>query len=171
MSREDYVAIGVRLFAVYIGIKTLLATPASIQAVFHGDGMDLAWLYVLALIIAVGICAFLWFFPLTIARKLLPVMKEPRSEESIDASVGLSLGLTLLGVWFLAQGLLDSLYWLSLVLRTRHLVRTQQYGFEWEPDQIASMAVTIFELAIGAWLVLGSSGVRRLIYRFRYGPS
>jgi Na+/melibiose symporter-like transporter len=171
MSREDYVAIGVRLFAVYVGIKTVLALPASAQAVFRGDGMAFAWLYALVLILAVGICVFLWFFPLTIARKLLPVMKEQRSEESIDASVGLSLGLTLLGVWFLAQGLLDSLYWLSLVLRTKHLVQAQQYGFEWQPDQIASMAVTLFELIIGAWLVLGSTGVRRLIYKFRYGSS
>jgi hypothetical protein len=169
MSREDYVAIGVRLFAVYVGIKTVLALPASAQAVFR-DGMAFAWLYALVLILAVGICVFLWFFPLTIARKLLPVMKEQRSEESIDASVGLSLGLTLLGVWFLAQGLLDSLYWLSLVLRTQHL-QAQQYGFEWQPDQIASMAVTLFELIIGAWLVLGSSGIRRLIYRLRYGSS
>jgi Na+/melibiose symporter-like transporter len=171
MSREDYVALGVRLFAVYVGIKTLLATPASIQAIFRGDGMAWAWLYALVLIITIGICLFLWFFPLTIARKLLPVMKEPKSEESIDASVGLSLGLTLLGVWLLAQGLLDSLYWLSLVLRAKHLIQTQHYNFEWQPDQIASMAVTLFELVIGAWLVLGSTGVRRLIYRFRYGSS
>jgi len=171
MSREDFVAIGARLFAVYVGIKTILAIPASIQALSSGDGMTWAWLYALALLIAIAICVFLWFFPLTVARKLLPVMKEARSEQSIDASVGLSLGLTLLGVWFLAQGILDSLYWLLLVFQTKKLTQSQSYGFDWQPDQVASMAVTVLELVIGAWLILGSTGIRRLIYKFRYGNS
>ena len=171
MSREDYVAIGARLFAVYVGVKTILATPTSIQALSSGDGMTWAWLYALALFVAIAVCVFLWFFPPTVARKLLPVMKEPRSENSIDASVGLSLGLTLLGVWFLAQGILDALYWLLLVFQTKKLTQNQNYGFDWQPDQVASMAVTVLELVIAAWLILGSTGVRRLIYKFRYGDS
>ncbi|MFY2763699.1 hypothetical protein [Arenimonas sp. MALMAid1274] len=169
MSREDYVAIGVRLFAVFVGIKTLLAIPASVQVLVQGDSMDWAWAHASVLSLTVALCAFLWFFPLTIARKLLPVMKEPRSEATIDASVGMSLGLTLLGVWFLAQGLMDLLYWLTLLVRTNYVVRAQQYDHVWQPDQIASMAATAFELVIGAVLILGSSGIRRGIYRFRYG--
>lgn len=169
MSREDYVAIAVRLFVAYIGIKTILAIPDEIRIVFIDDGMGWAWLYALVLIITFCTCLLFWRFPLTIARKLLPVMKEQRSEESIDASVGLSLGLTLLGVWFLAQGLLDSLYWLSLTFQFKSLAEAQQVGHEWQPDQMASMTVTIFELIIGVWLIIGSSGIRRLIYRLRYG--
>lgn len=167
MSREDYVAVGTRLFAVYVGIKTLFQIPALVQGLTRGDDAVFAWLYVLALLLVIVICSTLWVFPLTIARKLLPVMKEPRSEQTIDAAIGLSLGLILLGAWLFTQGFLDMVYWLTLALRTRQLA--EHYVHEWNPDQIASMTVTVFELALGAWLVLGNSGIRRLIYNFRYG--
>jgi hypothetical protein len=169
MSREDYVAIGARLFAIYVGIHTILQIPSSVQMLKSPDGMSWAWLYALALVLSLAICAFLWNFPLTVARKLLPVMKEARSEQTVDSSIGLSLGITLIGVWLIGQGLLDSIYWLAMIIRTNSLVSSKNYGFEWQPDDIASMVLAGFELLIGGWLVLGSSGVKRLIYKFRYG--
>jgi hypothetical protein len=167
VSREDYVAIAARLFAVYIAFKAVLQIPTAIQTLSQDQGIAWAGLYVLVLLVSLAICAFLWFFPLTIARKLLPVMKEPRSDKAINASIGLSLGLTLIGVWLLAQGAIDSIYWLTLIVRTKQMA--QQMGFEWTPDQTAAMAATVFELGVGAWLVFGNAGLRRLIYKFRYG--
>ncbi|MGA9827946.1 MAG: hypothetical protein WBQ57_06360 [Rhodanobacteraceae bacterium] len=167
MSREDYIAIAARLFAVYIVFATVLQIPAAVETLSHDQGIGWAGLYALVLLVSLAICAFLWFFPLTVARKLLPVMKEPRSEQSINASIGLSLGLTLIGVWFLAQGAMRSIYWLALIVWTKQ--QNEQTGFLWRPSQIASMATTVFELGAGASLILGSSGLRRLIYKLRYG--
>jgi hypothetical protein len=152
---------------VYIAFKAVLQIPTAIQTLSQDQGIAWAGLYVLVLLVSLAICAFLWFFPLTIARKLLPVMKEPRSDKAINASIGLSLGLTLIGVWLLAQGAIDSIYWLTLIVRTKQMA--QQMGFEWTPDQTAAMAATVFELGVGAWLVFGNAGLRRLIYKFRYG--
>ena len=167
VSREDYVAIAVRLFAVYIVFNVVLQIPIVTQALSQEHGAAWAWLHALALLASIAICALLWFFPLTIARKLLPVMKEPRSDQAINASIGLSLGLTLIGVWIFAQGAIDSIYWITLIVRTKQM--EQQIDFDWEPDQIASIVTTIFELALAAWLSFGNSGLRRLIYKFRYG--
>ena len=166
MSREDYVAIAARLFAIFLGFKALVQIPLVAQALSQDHSVALPWLFGLVLAMALLICAFLWFVPLTVARKLLPVMKEPRSDQAMSASIGLSLGLTLIGVWFLAQGVIDSVYWLALIVRIK---QDQQLGFEWIPSQIASMTVTIFQVGLGTWLVLGSSGLRRLIYKLRYG--
>ena len=165
VSREDYVAVAVRLFAVYIAFKVVLQVPDAARAL--SQDQDLAWagLYALVLLASLALCAFLWFFPLTIARKLLPVMKEPRSEQAIGASVGLSLGLTLIGVWLLANGTIDVVYWLALITRTKQHV---ELNFEWAPDQIASMVATVFEVGVGACLVLGSTGLQRLIHRLRF---
>ena len=168
MSREDYVAIAARLLAVYVGFQIVLQFPASAAATLSQDqGLAWAGLLALALLAGLALCAFLWFFPLTIARKLLPVMKEPRSEQAIDASVGLSLGLTLIGVWFLADGTVGAVYWFALIVRTKQHV--QPLGFEWTPAQIASMASTAFEACMGACLVFGSTGIKRLIHGLRYG--
>lgn len=166
MSREDYIAVAARLFAVYVALEIVLRIPGVFQ-LFSQDQMTWAGLSVLALLVAWGLCALLWFFPLTIARKLLPVMKEPRSEQAIDASVGLSLGLTLIGMWLLAQGAIDSFYWLIYVLRARQY--EQGVNFEWAPDQVASMVATGFEVCIGAFLLLGSTVVKRYIHQLRFG--
>lgn len=166
MSREDYVAVAARLFAVYVAFKVLLQIPAVAQTLSQDQGMAWAGLYALVLLMSLALCAFLWFFPLTIARKLLPVMKEPRSEQAINASVGLSLGLTLIGVWFLGNGTIDAMYWLALIVRSKQHV--DSLSFEWSPEQIASMVSTVFEVAVGACLVLGSTGLQHLIHRLRY---
>src|SRR5690606_34094451 len=113
-----------------------------------------------------AVCAILWFFPLTVARKLLPAMSEPRSETSMSGSVALSVGLTLLGVWVLAYALPDAIYWATIFL----LTRGPEFGhFEWGHQQIASVVTTAAELALAIWLVFGSSGIKRLILRYRHG--
>lgn len=115
---------------------------------------------------SIVVCAVLWFFPLTIARKLLPAMGEPRSEAAMSGPVALSVGLTLLGVWVLAYALPDAIYWATLFLLTR-----QPDGgyFEWGHEQIASIVTTAAELVLAAWLILGSTGIKRLILRYRSG--
>src|SRR5688572_20489459 len=125
-------------------------------------------LYALVLAVCLAFTAFLWFFPLTIARKLLPVMREPRSESALDSSTALSVGITLIGLWFLANAVADASYWLTLLVRVS---QTAPDGFEWSQEQIASMVSTAFELAIALFLVLGSSGIKQLVYRYRYGDA
>lgn len=167
MSREDYVAIAARLFAVYVGLQILLQVPGIVQVVSEGQGAGAGWMIGLFLLMGVGLCIFLWFFPLTIARKLLPVMREARSEQAIDASVGLSLGLVLIGLWLLADGLIDAVYWITLVVLSRDI--DPEMAFEWTPHQLASMAAKGVQLGVGAWLVLGSTRVKRMIRKARYG--
>jgi hypothetical protein len=167
LSREDYVAIATRLVAIYIIFQLSVQAPMAIQYLAQGQPAGSAWPYAVAFVACLALCAFLWFFPLTVARKLLPAMKEPRSEQSISAPVGLSLGLTLIGVWIFARGLVDAVYWLTLIVRMRQL--NQEMGFVWPADQTASIVTTVFELVLGAWLVLGNAGLRRVIYKLRYG--
>jgi hypothetical protein len=112
--------------------------------------------------------AFLWFFPLTIARKLLPVMREPRSETALDTSTALSVGITLIGLWWLAIAVADASYWATLIIR---VAQTDTISFEWTHEQIANMVTTVVELAIALTLVLGSNGIKRLISRYRYGSA
>jgi hypothetical protein len=168
MSREDIIAIGTRLFAVFLvlgALRQLIGTVPLLVSPGVDPGLFVAMLLVPVLGLAVG--AWLWFFPLTVARKLLPVMREPRSEQAMDARVAFSVGLTLLGVWLLANGLADAVYWWTLFLRARQVGD----AFAWSSEQVAGVVATVVELPIAAWLVFGATGIRRLIERYRYGSA
>lgn len=166
MSREDIVAIASRLLSVYVMFGLVQTLPGIASMTTQGADPMLLVLYALSIALGFGVCALLWFFPLTVARKLLPVMREPRSEQTIDASIALSLGIALIGVWFLAKGLVDASYWLTLFVLSRQAAET---GFDWSSDQIANMLATVVELILSMCLLLGHAGIKRLIYKFRYG--
>lgn len=168
MSREDFVAVGTRLFAVYLALSVLWEAARSAPLVFEGGWSSEAGFFVMLWLLALMICGFLWVFPLTVARKLLPVMREPRSEQKLDASVAMSLGLTLIGLWVLGYGLVNAAYWLTLMVS---IYRIGAEAYAWTPEQIAGVTATGVELAVGVWLVFGNAGLKRLIYRFRYGAS
>jgi hypothetical protein len=162
MSREDFVAIAVRLFAIYL----LLGVIKHVFGVFsQNQGVTGVIPFALVLIVGLFICALLWYFPLIVARKLLPVMREPCSEQALDSSLAMSVGLTLIGVWIMGDGLMRAGYWLSLFV----LIHGDTMYFKWSHQQIASMIATVVQIAIAAWLIFGSSGIKRLIDRYRYG--
>ncbi|MFC5571575.1 hypothetical protein ACFPN1_16085 [Lysobacter yangpyeongensis] len=166
MSREDFIAVASRLFAIYLLYITIRSTPAALQMLSQPDGMGWSALYTALLTGLLLFIGFLWFFPLTIARKLLPVMREPRSETALDSSTALSVGITLIGLWFLASAIADASYWIALLIR---VAQTDAIGFEWSQEQIANMVATVVQLAFALVLVLGSSGIKRLIHRYRFG--
>ncbi len=168
MSREDFVVIAIRLFSIYLLLNLLRFIPAAFQLATQDQGMILLAISVFVLILALLVCLLLWFFPLTVARKLLPVLREPRSEQAMDSSAALSVGLTLIGVWVMSYSLGDAGYWLTLLVRTQQIDAAQ---FEWSHEHFAGMVSTFVQLTIAVWLVFGSVGIRRLIYRFRYGAS
>ena len=168
VSREDFIAVAARLFAIYLLLSIIKYIPSSVQFLAQDAGASWMALYATVLVVGLVVCALLWFFPLTVARKLLPVMREQRSEQALDASVAISIGLTLIGVWVMAYGLVDGVYWLTLIVRTRQM---NPAYFEWMPEQIAGMFATAVQILIALWLIFGSTGIKRLIYRYRYGAS
>lgn len=171
MSREDVIAVGVRLFAVYGAFTVLRNVPAVAQMWSIPDGAAWTAFYVTALFVGALICVLLWFFPLSIARKLLPVMREPRSEASIGEPVALSLGLALIGVWLFAYASTDAVYWFTYVVLSKQLMQGVDVPMEWTHEQIANVVATLVQLSLSLWLIFGSAGLRRLIYRFRYGEA
>jgi hypothetical protein len=166
VGREDLIAVASRILAVFLLVTIARSLPSAMALLDQGEPRPSLLLVGLVLAFGMSICAFLWVFPLTVARALLPVMREPRSETAMSGSVALSVGLTLLGVWVMAYAIPDLLYWATLFLLTR------QHGaayFGWGYEQISSVITTVAELVLAAWLIFGSSGIKRLILRYRHG--
>ena len=166
MSREDIIAVASRLFSIYVLFGIIRSAPGAAHMLSQDEGVTWVTLYVFVLIVCLGLCAFLWFFPLTVARKLLPVMREERPVVAVGSPIALSLGLTLIGAWFFANALSDLSYWLTLFVMSK---RNPNLPIEWRPEQIASMIETVVEAVISFWLLFGNSGITRLISRLRYG--
>lgn len=145
-------------------VRTL---PGAIALIDHEGPRPSLVLVGIVSLLSLALCALLWFFPLSVARKLLPAMREPRSETAMDGSVALTVGLTLLGVWVLTAALPDAIYWMTLFLLSR---RIDAGHIDWQHDQIANILATAGQLALALWLIFGSSGIKRLILRFRNGP-
>jgi len=165
------VATAVRLFVVFMFLRLVQAIPDAVRLLGGPDGAALGGLYVAAALVAVSVCALLWFFPLTIARKFLPAMREPRSEQTLGPGTALSVGITLIGVWLLANSSVELFYWFGLMLRDRQVGLATGATVDWSAEQFANVFAATAQLVIGTGLTLGGPRVRRLIERFRYGNS
>lgn len=159
MSREDYVAVAVRLLAVWLFL-TILRGGLSAAV---GGGELAPWALVL-LLPFVGVAAALWFFPLTLARKLLPVGREPKEALGAPAQEVEVIAFTVLGLWLLAKAISDASYWLILAWQMQ---RAPYEDMTWSAENIASVATTVVELAIALGLLLGTRGLQRMLHRLR----
>ncbi len=166
VDREDIIAVAVRLFTIYLLFALLDQVPALARFVAADDDKRLAILMSIPLFAGLAVCALLWTFPLTIARRLLPAMREPRSERAIDARVATTLGITLLGLWLLANAVLDAIYWLTFAVRARE---AGVYPDHITPDQWASIVTTAAEFVLAIVFLLGARGLRHLVERLRHG--
>lgn len=169
MSREDVVAIASRLMAVYLLVSLSRGVVDVIQII--GEGMHWAPLQLSVMFLQLLAATVLWFFPLSVARALLPAMSEPRSETHIGPSLALSLGLTLIGAWFVVNALVDAGYWIGIYLhmKANPIDVLSNASLFRVPDTTASIIATVVQLVIGVALVLGAAGLQRLIFRMRYG--
>lgn len=171
MNREDIVAVAVRLLSIYVFYRILVGLPSLVQVLVSSGGAVSAWMLLIVLVPALLLCAGLWCFPLTVAKKLLPARQESGSEGSIDASLALSIGLMLIGVWLLATALGDLVYWGTVMLWAQHTIDAYSAGWALGAEQVASIVATIVQLLLSLWLIFGSVGIRRLIERYRFGKA
>lgn len=165
MTREDFVAISARLFAVFLVVLAVRMGGGLLQGLEEiGSWGGAAVIFSFTSLPVLMAAALLWFFPLTVARNVLPVLKHPAPALSADAKAIEEVGVTLIGIWLVAVALSDALYWVVFFVVSGQI---NHPSFELTPDQKAGAIVTALELLIGLWLVLGVKGIVGAIRRFR----
>jgi hypothetical protein len=111
------------------------------------------------------ICGALWFFPVTIASKLLPSYSRPPDPQNPPhLHEWQTLGVICIGLWALSRAVPDLVYWITYM----------GMAFEGDspvgdlaPDQKAGFIATLVEIAVGLWLVLGAKGAAALLFKVR----
>ena len=168
MNREDIVAVAAKLFSIYLFILAVQFVASSISLNYQEAGMVPVVLIIVVAVVVCAISAYLWFFPLTVARGLLPVMKERDTSQPLNLPIALGLGLTLLGVWLFSRALSDLVFYAVLWARARG----ENVGvLQVTPDQYASLASAVVRFALSLFLMFGSAGLRRAFLRLRYAGS
>jgi hypothetical protein len=163
MKPEHFVAIGLRLFAIYLSVSTIAGLITSGWFyIASGSNMLSSTLVLLVAVLSVGMAYLLWRYALSIALKLVrldgsvyPAFPSMAYEEVQN------LAFTVLGVYFLFRAIMGAVYWLVFF----GSVRATPYAVE--PQQWASIAETISELLLASFLVFRAEGLTVLISKVR----
>lgn len=167
-TREDWLAVSIRLFVIWVSLAAMIGLPSMYKGLINAPfdrNLVIAW--VLVAIVFIAVMLVLWFFPLTIARSLLPVMKEPQPTHGMNGEMALSVGITLIGLWLAAGSLVDMGWVIGL---SRQAAEQQAlYGYD-----AAALDLTPYywsggvKFVVGLVLTLGARGLKNLLFRARF---
>ena len=159
MTNAQVVALGVRLFCIWLGLYLIRHAPAlwSLNTQQFPDSGAAAAVGIVSIIL-IAVTVALWFFPLGVARKLI-------SKATLDQPTPLpidqvqSAGFCLLGLWVLTEAVPRLVYIAFIVY---HSTRPNAM-VTLEPHNYAGIAQTVVEFSVGLWLLFGARGLLRVI--------
>lgn len=160
MTSKQLVALGVRLFCIWLAIYLMTGMTGFWMAISRQPHNETAGVILLtAIAVFALIVVLLWLFPLTVARKLLP-------RSALDQTVSLPpheqierAGFCLMGLWLLTRAV-PGLVFDAVVTRLYHYAGATM---ELRPQDYAAIAEHLVELAIALWLLFGVRGLRGLL--------
>lgn len=148
MTPQQYIGLGLRVFAVWLAVSSLrnfVALPAALEGAGRGE-MAVAFVVPIA---CAALAVALWLFPMWAATKLLPGAKshEPLGLAPFDLA---KIGSALIGLWIFSQAFLDtSWYILSALL----VSGSQSFVGGLDSNAKLQFAIAVVALAFGAALV------------------
>jgi len=157
VSPIQVAALAIRLFAIWLAIYWARWIPYLYSEARKPD--DAAGLVVAVgvTLLTVFLVIFLWFFPRTVARTLLPA-GESASRPPVSPDLWFAIGCALLGLWVLTDAIP------SLVQNVFALFYAQRAQMPRPDGWDAAFLYYLAEVTIGVWLLLGASGARRLFW-------
>jgi hypothetical protein len=155
MKKEEIVGLAVRIFALYLAVSAVtgLGTFMALSETGLPGTMPRAAM-VAVVVIPLMLALLLWFLPLTVAHKLLPVMPPDEARSKAGAAEYQAVALSVLGMWVLAEQLPTLLYWVGVAVYVHgeeaNVLTAREYG---------KIASTVAGLGIGFWLLFGARGI------------
>jgi hypothetical protein len=164
MRALQIVGMGVRLFAVVLVILGARYSTGLLAAMEDASAGTVAVVVLLTVVVPVVASLLLWFFPLTVASKILPPLQAEEHVAPLGAHELHSVGISLIGLWVLATAIPDLVYWVSLAY---FIGRSEYAAATLPPDQLGGVVATVAEILVGMGLLFGSKGLAGLVRRFR----
>jgi len=164
MSPHQTVAVAVRLFAIWLAACTLRAASATFfggPATVYGGPIDTKGLVIAGIIalLTLLVAAFLWFFPLSTANKLLPSpVATPAPAET--PNTWLAMGCALIGLWLLASAI-------PFIVRDALMLYSSFSRFDDSEGIELWLAYRCAEVAVALWLIFGARGFVKVFWWIR----
>ena len=160
MTPLQTIVVAVRLFAIWIGL-TLFTLVPSAWAYVRGSSLGLGTTLSIAgaLVGMVAVALFLWWFPLTVARRLLPgALSEPKETQTSPEEWFL-VGTRLMGLWILTRALP------TLAFQIAYLYLSEGPDAERmaSPPTRWSLVPQVLQAVVGLALLFGAEGLLGLL--------
>ena len=163
MTPHQTIAVAVRLFAIWllVSLITGLITFGTQFSWHDYPHKTLATALIAAVTLLIVLA--LWFFPRTVARRLLTVSASQPQEAAapIAADTWLAIGCALLGLWVLASALPGLVREGVILYSSSDTITDTAEVRHWLLADLARLAVAV-------WLMFGAKGFRTLFWWARY---
>lgn len=151
MNVHHYIAIALKIFSITLVVYSLRFISPLIESLQHGtiNGVVVGgWFALLNLLTIWAIAAFVWLFPLTLAKSFLKSELD-RPVELLPTPSIFTIIIASIGLYTLSNGVIDIVYW-SIYLKIASGATYEAMG----PEATSGMAATILEVLVGLLLVL-----------------
>lgn len=163
MKPHHYLAIAVRLFAVFLVIYVARTVVNIVAYILFDADVPVGAMSAVTVTLLI-IAVFLWFFPLTIAKGIIRPELDYEIEPLKTHSVLVVLLLSL-GVYLGFNAVVDAAYWISLEVMSP-LRNTSINAGGLSEDSQANMIATSVELILAFFLILKSRVIARALLVF-----
>ncbi|MBR9728937.1 hypothetical protein ACFOD0_14660 [Shewanella intestini] len=165
MNHVNVLTIALRVAALYLVVSVISNVPEEIvkaQALSQMMEQGTIWLsIVFPSVIKILVAILFWFFPNTLIRTTIPDAQ--KSEESPEYLKNLNIAIiSAVGIYLIGFGLSDIVYYVSLNYEMNKLFEQPP-----RPEDLAGLYATVFQVTIGFLIVLGSSGISKMVRQVR----
>jgi hypothetical protein len=163
MTPHQTIAVAVRLFAIWL-LVSLITGLINFGAQFNWhDYPHKTQATVLSAAVTMLFVLALWFFPHTVARRLLTTSATKPNEAAapISADTWLAMGCALVGLWVLASSLHSLVRDAVILYSSGDSITDTSEVRHWLLADLARFAIAV-------WLMFGAKGFRRIFWWARY---
>jgi len=165
LNPTHYFGIIVRLFAIAlfifgVGRLEYVFNFSSYTETYIGPSIVFS---LLSSVLPILISLVIWFFPLTVAKKVLPPTIE--KIEPISSLSALTVFVIAIGTFSLYNAISDSVYWITIV----HVFVRDEFGNISKllsNDEKAAILSTVIEFVVAIILIARAKSISRLLMKF-----
>lgn len=170
MKPIHYLGLVVRLFAIWLFISGVAEVVSFFEMKSAGKASSMpSFIVMLITLIPIIASVYLWFFPLTVAQKLLG--QEEKEFEPVNPKSLLTIFVASIGLFFLFRSFIDGVFWLSFyagyLSGGSHMMTSAEVAFfnAIAASDKAAIISTIVELVIALLLVVKCRSIAGLMAR------
>ncbi len=161
MKKIELVGLGIRIFSIALFLMALTKLAAISLYFFEKNNSSETIISGIAFISLFILSVVLWVFPIIIAKKITPIVKEENIKTKWTIEELKETGLILLGLYLMYKVISDAAFWIIVALTGSSF--TESGYIQWRPDDIVSIYVTVLEFFLSSFMIFGAKGIINFI--------